>query len=234
VALSRTAEDFRKASVELAVTLKLDPKVTLFPLDRLVRQRTLVDSQLALDQEIEQAIAARPALTAKAERVVAAEHSRSAAWSGALGPSIYTNLQDNSVGPVGNHQFYAGAIGLRFSFTSLGAARLASVEVERERIERERLRQQVQAQVVLAHDNVTTAAEQVESARQGLAAAQSASDLSNDRFQGGVGLELEVLDAQAALQSARSDLIAAIVGYDKAEVRLLQALGALTAAALLK
>jgi outer membrane protein TolC len=234
VALSRAAEDFRKASVELAVTLKLDPKVTLFPLDRVVRQRTLADSQLTLDQEIERAIAARPALTAEAERVVAAEHSRSAAWSGALAPSIYTNLQDNSVGPVGNHQFYAGAIGLRFSFTSLGAARLASVEMERERIERERLREQVQAQVVLAHDNVTTAAEQVESARQGLAAAQSAFELSRDRFQGGVGLELEVLDAQAALQRARTDLISALVGYNQAQVTLLQALGALTAAALLK
>lgn len=234
VALSRAGKDFRKASVELAVTLKLDPKVTLFPLDREIRQRRLVDSQLPLDQQVEQAIAARPDLAAQGERVAAAEHSRNAAWSGALAPSVYTNFQNNSVGPVSNQQFYAGAIGLRFSLTSLGAARIASVQMERQCIERERLREQVQAQVVLAHDNVATAVEEVESARQGLDAAQSAFDLSNDRFQGGVGLELEVLDAQAALQSARTDLIVAIVGYNEAEVGLLQALGTLTPTALLK
>jgi hypothetical protein len=39
VALLRASQDFRKASVELAVTLKLDPKVTLFPLDSVMRQR---------------------------------------------------------------------------------------------------------------------------------------------------------------------------------------------------
>jgi outer membrane protein TolC len=87
VALSRAAQYFRKASVELAVTLKLDPKVTLFPLDRVVRQRALVDSQLALDQQVVLATAARPALAAEAERVAAAEHSQSAAWSGALAPA---------------------------------------------------------------------------------------------------------------------------------------------------
>jgi outer membrane protein TolC len=74
----------------------------------------------------------------------------------------------------------------------------------------------------------------VESARQGVAAAQSAFELSHDRFQGGVGLELEVLDAQAAIQKARTDLNAAIAGSNQAEVRLLQALGTLTATSLLE
>jgi len=234
VVLSRASEDFRKASVELALTLKLDPKVTLLPLDRTIRQRTLVDQQATLDQLVQQALVARPALAAEAKRVEAAEDSRSAAWSGALAPSVYTNLQDNSLGPVGNHQFYAGAVGLRFSFTSFGAARLASAEMEREHIQRERLRQQIEAEVVLAHDDLATAAEQVESARQGLAAAQPALDLSQDRFQGGFGLELDVLDAQAALEKARTDLVDAVVGYDVAEVRLLHALGNVTPATLLK
>ncbi len=233
-AVSRASADFRKASVELALTLKLDPKVTLFPLDRFIRQRTLIGSKLTLDNLVERALAARPALAAEARRVAAAEDSQTAAWTGAFAPSLYTNLQDNSVGTVGNHQFYAGAVGLRFSLTSLGAARLASAEMQHERIERERLREQVQGEVVLAQDDVATWAEQVESARQGLAAAQPAFDLSRDRFQGGVALELDVLDAQAALQKARTDLVDAVIGYDIAEVRLLQALGTVSPATLLK
>lgn len=234
LALSRASAGFRKASVELALTLKLDPRVTLFPLDRTVRQRPLVDPQLTLDQLVEQALAARPALAAEAKRGAAAENARTAAWSAALAPSLYTNLQDNSVGTVGDHQFYAGAVGLRFSFTSFGAARFASAEVERERLQRERLRQQVQAEVVLAYDEVATAAEQIESARQGLAAARPALDLSQDRFQGGVGLELDVLDTQATLQKTRTDLVDAVVGYDVAEIKLLQALGSVTPDNLLK
>jgi len=234
LALSRASEDFRRASVALALTLKLDAKVTLYPLDRAIRQRRLVDPKLTLEQLLQQALAARPLLAAGAKRVAAAQDSRNAAWTGALAPTVYANLQDNSVGSVGNHQFYAGAVGLRFSFTSLGAARLASAEMERERIQRERLRQQVEADVVLGHDALTTAADQVNAARQEVAAARLASDLSLDRFRGGVGLELDVLDAQAAFQKAAADLVDAVIGYDVAEVRLLQAMGKVTPAALLK
>jgi outer membrane protein TolC len=234
VVLSRASKDFRKASVELALTLKLDPKVTLFPLDHTIRQRTLVDQQATLDQLVQRALVARPALAAEAKRVTAAEDSRTSAWSGALAPSIYTNLQDNSVGTPGNHQFYAGAVGLRFSFTSLGAARLASAEMRRERIQRDRLRQQIEADVVLAHDDLATAVEQVESARQEVAAAQPALELAQDRFQKRVVLELDVLDAQAALEQARTDLVDAFVAYNIAEVRLIQALGNVTPADLLQ
>jgi outer membrane protein TolC len=93
------------------------------------------------------------------------------------------------------------------------------------RIERESLRERVQALVVLAQDNIATARPAVQPARDGLAAAQSAFDLSHDRFQAGVGLELEVLDAEASLQKARTDLVAAIADYNQAQVRLLQAWG---------
>jgi outer membrane protein TolC len=64
------------------------------------------------------------------------------------------------------------------------------------------------------------------------AAAQSAFDLSHERFQAGVGLELEVLDAEAALQKARTDLVS--VDYNQTQVRLLQALGPVRPCMLLK
>jgi outer membrane protein TolC len=43
-----------------------------------------------------------------------------------------------------------------------------------------------------------------------------------------------VLDAETALQKACTDLIAAIVDYNQVQVRLLQALGAVTSSMLLK
>jgi outer membrane protein TolC len=232
VALARASDDFRKASIKLALVLRLDPKVTLFPLDTKIRQRRIVDPGVSVDGLIQQALAARPAVKVEAERVGAAEHSRTAAWAGSLAPSVYTNLQDNTVS--GNHQFYAGAVGLRFSFTSLGAAHRAAAELERERIQQERLRQQVAADVILAREDVATTGEQIESARQGVNAAKGALDLSQARFQGGIGLALDVLDSEAELERARVNLVTAIVGHNAAQVRMLAALGGVSAEAILK
>jgi hypothetical protein len=54
----------------------------------------------------------------------------------------------------------------------------------------------------------------------------------------GLGLQaktrLEVLDSDVALTQARYDVVAAIAGYDVAQVPLLQALGAVSAEALIK
>jgi outer membrane protein TolC len=81
---------------------------------------------------------------------------------------------------------------------------------------------------------VLTAGEQTDAAFGGLRAAEAALDLSQVRFKGGVGIGLDVLDAEAALSEARSNVVAAIVGYDVAQVALLRALGGVSVPALLE
>lgn len=232
--LFRAGEAMRNASVVLALLLKLDLKVTLIPVDAAIRQRALVDPNRGLDELLHQAIASRAILRAEGERLEAADDNRSAQWASALAPSLYTNFQANSVGDLGDHQFTAGSVGLRLSLASFGAARAAGAQLTQERVRRERLRQQVEAEVIVSRDRVQTAAEEVSAAMQGLEAAQRALELGQARFQGGAGIELEVLDSNAALTQTRYNVVAAIAGYDIAQVRLLKALGGVSAQALIK
>ena len=88
-----------------------------------------------------------------------------------------------------------------------------------------KIHQQAEADVISARDAVLTAEEEVESALSAMHAAQAALELSQTRFTNGVGIELDVLDSGAAKVEAQTNIVAAIVGYNFAQVNLLLALG---------
>ncbi len=228
----------RDASVRLALALKLDPAVTLFPLDTVVRQRTIVDPTSSLDELTRRATANRPDLAAQLRRVTAAESRQTATWAGALGPTVAGSVEESAIGDhldnLGERQIYGGFVGFRLSPASIGQVQAARARVEEARLGEERLVQQIAADVITARESVLTAGEKIESALRGLRAAEAALDLSQVRFTGGVGIGLEVLDAQAALSEARSNVISAIIAYNVAQVALLRAVGSVSASALLE
>lgn len=238
VRLAEARKGLRDASVRLALTLKLDAAVTLFPLETVVRQRTIVDPALPLDELTQRAVASRPDLAAQLRRVAAAENRHTATWAGALGPTIAGSVEESAIGDrldnLGDRQIYGGFIGFRLSPASIGQVQAATARLEEARVVEERLAQQVTADVITAREGVLTAGEKIEAALRGLRAAEVALDLSQVRFKGGVGIGLEVLDAQAALSEARSSVVAAIVAYDVAQVALLRAVGGVSEAALLE
>jgi outer membrane protein TolC len=238
VRLAQARNALREASLRLAVTLKLDPTVTLFPLDTVVREQTLVDPALALGALLERAVANRPDLAADVRRIKAAESSQGATWAGALGPRIYGAFEESAIGDsisdLGNRQIYGGFVGFRLSPASIGQVQAARARLDQARLQAERSEQRVGAEVIGAREQVLTARENVEAGLRGLRAAEAALELSQVRFKDGVGIGLEVLDAQAALSEARTNLVAAIIGYDVAQVALLRALGGVSVAALLQ
>jgi len=238
VRLAEARKGLRDASVRLALTLKIDPAMTLFPLEAVVRQRKIVDPALPLDELTRRAVASRPALAAQLRRVTAAEDRRTATWAAALSPTVAGSVEESAIGDslsnLGDRQIYGGFIGFRLSPASIGQVQAAKARVEEARLEEERLAQRVTGDVITARESVLTAGEQIEAALGGLRAAEAALELSQVRFKGGVGIGLEVLDAQAALSEARSNVVAAIVTYDVAQVALLRALGGVSVPALLQ
>jgi outer membrane protein TolC len=236
VLLARARKGLRDASVRLALTLRLDPAITLFPMETVVRQQTVVDPEVPLGVLTERAAAHRPDLAAELRRVAAAENHRRADWAGAVGPSIYGAFEESAIGDriddLGNRQIYGGFVGLRLSPASIGQVQAAEARLEQARLSVERLRQQIAAEVIATREEALTAQEQIEAGVRGLRAAEAALDLSQVRFKGGVGIGLEVLDAQAALSESRTSLVTAIVAYNAAEVSLLRALGGISVAAL--
>jgi outer membrane protein TolC len=238
VRLAQARNALRDASLALAVTLKLDPTVTLFPMHTVVREQTLVDPALPLDALLERAATERADLAAESRRVAAAKSDHRATWAEALGPRLYGRVEESaigrSIGNLGDRQIYGGFVGFRLSPASIGRVQAASARLDQTRLQAERLAQQAGAEVIGAREKALTAHEQIDAALRGLRAAEAALDLSQVRFKGGVGIGLEVLDAQAALTESRTNLVAAIVGYNTAEVGLLRAVGGVSPDALLE
>ena len=122
------------------------------------------------------------------------------------------------------------AIGVRLSwlFFDGGAARAAARQEEKNQAiaeqqfsqQRNNIRQEVEESYYTLEaneENIQTATKALEQAREALR-------LARLRFQAGVGIQLDVLDAQAQLTRAQGNLISAVLGYNRALASLQRAI----------
>jgi outer membrane protein len=86
-------------------------------------------------------------------------------------------------------------------------------------------RQQVEQDVRNTLQTLATAAKQVHSAQQQVKLAERELEQSRDRFSAGVGDNIEVLNAQTALENARNAQVLALTAYNSARINLAAALG---------
>jgi len=86
-------------------------------------------------------------------------------------------------------------------------------------------RQQIEQDVRNTLQTQATAAKQVASAEQQVKLAERELEQSRDRFSAGVGDNIEVLNAQTALENARNAQVAALTAYNSARINLAAALG---------
>lgn len=87
------------------------------------------------------------------------------------------------------------------------------------------LRAAVEKEVRQALDNLATRREQVLAAQKALALAERELELAQDRFRNGVGDNVEVVNAQAALENARRGVVSSLALYNMARLNLAAALG---------
>jgi outer membrane protein TolC len=87
------------------------------------------------------------------------------------------------------------------------------------------LRAQVEQDVRLALQTLTTAAEQVRAAEQALRLAERELQMARDRFRAGLGDNIEVVNAQTALAAARDAQVAALTAHNAARINLASAMG---------
>jgi outer membrane protein len=86
-------------------------------------------------------------------------------------------------------------------------------------------RQQVEQDVRNTLQALATGAKQVQSAQQQVKLAARELEQSRDRFSAGVGDNIEVLNAQTALENARNAQVSALTAYNTARINLAAALG---------
>ena len=92
-------------------------------------------------------------------------------------------------------------------------------------LELDSIRRQVEEDVRLAFANLRTAEAQVRAADESVRLAERELEMARDRFQAGVGDNLEVVNAQTALANAREAQVTALAVYNAARLNLASALG---------
>lgn len=103
------------------------------------------------------------------------------------------------------------------------------LEIQQKKAQRQSMVRQVETNIANTSLNSQAQHEAIRAAGQELAAAQESYRLATGRYQAGVGIFLDVLNAQTTLSNARSTLVSTILAYDSAQLDLLQALGQVSA-----
>ena len=232
-ALLSAQNEFRQASIRLAITLNLDPKITLFPTDTAVRQLNLVNPSLTLHQLLDIALAKRPEVEESHQRMASATAAKKAAVWNALGPEVALEGAFGGIGKtfgnVDERTSVSGFVGWTLSGSAFGRIKSASARISESQITQEILQNIIESEVIKAYEEILLTQEQIETAKKGLLAAEKSFELSQTNLKLGTGITLEVLQALEAVTDARTRLVEAIVEYNKAQVRLLNALGELSA-----
>lgn len=224
---------FYKASVALASTLYLEPAVTLVPRSHALVARSLVRADLGIEQMLDLAAQWRPDLeSVRSLAAAASADTNSVIWGASL-PTLQAGYQAGRFGswapgqtfPPKGQQIAAANIGWVFNPTIFGQAKTAEANEQIANLEVRRLLEQVKDQVVVSAQDSATNLKVIPIAKQQVTAANEALRITQQNFQVGTGLFLDVLQAQDAVNQARLNYASAITSYNQSQVNLLTALG---------
>ncbi|HEY3329461.1 MAG TPA: TolC family protein [Capsulimonadaceae bacterium] len=190
-------------------------------------------NNIDIDKSIVTATDARPDLRQDLVNVRAAERSIKLAKS-ALSPSLTIGAggQYNPTTSFSAPRQRVAVISATLNFPlydsgyTKARVREANDTVENAKAMRESHVTDVAMQVRQSYLNLQTAAQQIDAANVALQQAVAAKQLAQTRFQGGVGLYLEVTDAEQALTSAETNQVNAVYNYLTSRAQFQNALGA--------
>ena len=212
-------ELLRSMNMRLDVDLELTDKLSYVPVD-----------EVTVGQAKALAMGQRPDYRAQQERESNARLSASATKMERL-PSLSAF---GDYGPLGNG--FATVVPTRTYGISLkvpifdggrrDARRVESDSQYRaEKIRTNDLKEQIDLDVRLALEDLSSANEQVQVAKEGLDLAENELAQARRRFDAGVAINLEVTDAQTRLERARDNQTAALYNHSLARIELAQAMG---------
>ena len=222
--LSQAETVAASSRVALAQLMGIDPRTPLVPAE----SGEPFGETGEIDALTEQALLRRPELASARAGLQAAELGLEAAYSSnAPSISLQTHYQQIPLtGSVTTNRLL-GQVVAQWDVID-GGARAGSVQQARAllataRDQERQARLQVLTDVSQAWLNLHTAAERVQSAEVGVRSAQESLRLAVNRYRAGVGLFLDVLDAQSTLVQALADRVNAQRSVDLARVALARA-----------
>jgi len=229
-------------SAELVRLLRLEPGLVLVPVEDRPAPVELVDEQAAIEVLVAQGLASRPELAQQRALVRASldrlDQERWRPWL----PNLAVGASAGSFGGGPSSQFENQ--GSRSDFDALAAWELRNLgfgngalrrergsQMRQARLETGLVRDRVAAEIVTAASDVASYRRQFEIALDNIAAASEALRLSLERISQGEGLPIELQQAIRARTEATNAYARAVADYNRAQARLLRAIGEPPAAA---
>ncbi len=236
LALRQAQEQQRVASARLVQTLHLESAVELVAREGELVPLNLVATNASHDSLVVQALSSRPELGQGRFIVEAARDARKGAIYGPLIPSVGAQVfagglggaKDGAPGTFGASEDYQFTLGWRIGPGGLfdrGRIRAADARLKIADLSSQKLLDEVTRQVTESFVRWQSLSDQLATARQAVAAAEEALQLTQQRKEFGVGVVLENIQAEQDLTRARLDVLTTIAEVNKAQYALKKAVG---------
>lgn len=209
----------RAMGLDLSVPVQLTDKLSYAPVDR-----------SGVDAALQRARESRFELKAQKQRETVARLNTSAVEAERL-PTVSTFGDYGGIGQPKLGLERTRTVGVSVTIPLFDGGRRSARKAESntqlrsEQLHTRDVEQQVELEVRLALDSLTTADSLVATARGGLTLAENEVAQAQRRYQAGVGVPLEITDAQARLDRARDNQIQALYSYNVAKLDLAVATG---------
>jgi TolC family type I secretion outer membrane protein len=215
----------------LATTMGL-PASTRFEFGTLPLEIPARQVSEQVDALLARAVAQRPELAAaRAEALRAGARVREVRATGLPTVGLTSSIGQTFLSSGGRVTPYAAAVALRVPIFTGGRiandVRAAQLEEELARENVRSLQQQVDLEVWSSYYALQTAEQRLITARELLSSAQQSADVASGRYRSGVGTILDVLTAEAALESARAQEVQARTDWFLAVAQLAHDTGSL-------
>ena len=218
------------ALILLKTTLGVDLSSPITLTEPLQYQATSV----SVDEGIRQGLASHPEILAAEKEVQATESEVRSAWGRYL-PEVsatwmydWQRIQNHEESKVRLNGYSAGLVLTLPLFdgfmreNAIGTARAKRAKAQEQAV---LARQQIAKDVNQAALILSAAEQNVEASRKGLDNAEEQFRIVQERYAGGRGIQLEVLDAQTALTRARFNAVSALADHNTARAMWLRATG---------
>lgn len=224
--------DRAKAEQTLLNRLNLDTDVALTTESSFAQPRLLVPLSYDTPALIAMAKVTNPTL-AQTQAEIKALHAESLSIIAHAVPSVTLQTYVQGTGPDLQTLAKGTFIGLNINsglFEKLGTAlpldyRSKRLQIQQKENELKILQRQTEQQVIQAYLDSRQSAKSILTAWQGLEVAEEAYRLAVGRFRAGLGINVDVLDAQTVLSAARTTVAQTTIAFNQSQIGLLQALG---------
>ncbi len=222
----------QQAQQQLLNRLNMEPEVALMTPTIAAQARMLVPIGMNTAELVARAVENNPELKAAYAEIKAFKNESRAVLSRVV-PTVTLQAYRGSIGPNLEKQSQTEfrALGIETHLLDrLGLAipldyRARRLETKRREVERQQQLRNVQSEVVDAYLDSRAAAKSILNNQEQLEVAKEAYRLAVGRFRAGLGINVDVLNAQTALTIARVEIVNSIFRFNQAQARLLRSMG---------